>query len=108
MMFRHLLLTQADVPDFWTCWIVNGFGRGNPPLFYGHPRVEEGRINAHPPMMNNTAQLQKYRSLIKRLFPTPLQILPYSVVPLDAFVGIYGSRRFHTAGSSVLLIVGIG
>ena len=56
IMFRHLLLTQADVPDFWTCWIVNGFGLGNPsPLFYGHPRVEVGRINAHPPMMNKTA-----------------------------------------------------
>ena len=53
MMFRHLLLTQADVPDFWTRWIVNGFGLGNPsPLFYGHPRVEVGRINAHLPMMN--------------------------------------------------------
>ena len=108
-MFRHLLLTQADVPDFWTRWIVNGFGLGNPsPLFYGHPRVEVGRINAHPPRMNNTAQLQKHRSLIKRLFPsklqiTPLQILPHSVVPRDAFVGIYGSHSFHTAAESILL-----
>ena len=66
IMFRHLLLTQADVLDFWTRWIVNGFGLGNPsPLFYGHPRVEVGRINAHPPMMNKTAQLQKHRSLSK-------------------------------------------
>ena len=74
MMFRHLPLTQADVPDFWTHWIVDGFGLGNPsPLFYGHPRVEVGRINAHPPMMNKTAQLQKHRSLIKRLFPNKLQ-----------------------------------
>ena len=46
---KYSLLTEADVSNFWTGWVLDGLCLADPSaLLHRHPRVEIGRIHTHP------------------------------------------------------------